>query len=374
MKKQLKTSKNMKRKKRVLVWLSWGVDSAVAAYILQNQGYEVIAGFMKNYSEPNNPHCQTKQDRDSAISVAQYLNIKTFIIFDFRKEYEERIIKYIYKTYQQWITPNPDILCNSLIKFDLFLEKWLELNCNYIATGHYAKIKRTDKGTYLYRWIDKKKDQSYFLSQLSEKQLEKSLFPLGNYTKEKVRQIANNIGLPNANRPDSQWLCFIGNVPIKSFLEKKIKKNTWNVINTKWERIGKHDWARFYTIGQRHWFETNKKCYITNINIKGNSITVTENKEDPLLLTKKIVVKKRHWIGKELQLPYKIRIKIRYGQGETEEATMYHEQKTKTRTEKRIFLTEKELRAVAPWQFLVAYDKKKVIGSGVIAKTLTTES
>ncbi len=359
------------KKKRVLIGLSWGVDSAVAAYLLQKQGYEVIAWFMKNYSEPNNPYCQTRQDRDSAIAVAQHLKIDTFIIFDLRKQYEEKIIQYIYESYKKWITPNPDILCNTLIKFGLFLEKWLELNCDYIATWHYARTKKTKEWVQqLYRWIDSNKDQSYFLSQLTQNQLQKSLFPLGNYTKERVRGLAQNIELPNANRPDSQWLCFVGNIPMKRFLEKKIIIKRWDVVDKGWNIIGKHDWARFYTIGQRHGFETNKKCYITKIDVKKNSITVTEKKEDELLLTKKIEVLNRHRINEKKKLPYKTRIKIRYRQKETEKATMYsYEKRTKKWYKKNIFITENKLRGVAPWQFVVAYDKKKVIWSGVITAT-----
>jgi len=178
---------------------------------------------MKNYSEPDNPHCQTRHDRDMAIKVAEHLGIKQFCIFDFRTEYHERIIQYIYDGYKAGITPNPDVFCNNLIKFDLFLEQALAMGCDAIATGHYARKvnergascghpspeeRLSDEGeglgVRLARALDKTKDQSYFLSRLSQHQLAHAIFPLGELTKVQVRQIAHDIGLPNADRPDSQ--------------------------------------------------------------------------------------------------------------------------------------------------------------------------
>lgn len=265
---------------RILVWLSWWVDSAVAAYLLQQNGHEVIAWFMKNYANPENPHCQTRKDRNMAIKVAHHLWIDTFMIFDFRTEYHERIISYIYDWYQSWITPNPDVLCNSLIKFDLFLEKWVSFWCDAIATWHYARIEKKENTYHLLKGIDQNKDQSYFLSWLTQEQLSRSIFPLGWYTKKEIREIAKKISLPNAERKDSQWLCFIGKVPIKQFLSKALPKKTGNIIDTTWDILGEHDWAHFVTIGQRTWLWLSWwPWYVISKDTQTNTIIVSKEQE-----------------------------------------------------------------------------------------------
>ncbi|EKE27978.1 MAG: tRNA-specific 2-thiouridylase MnmA, partial [uncultured bacterium (gcode 4)] len=247
-------------KKRVLLWLSWWVDSAVGAHLLQKEGYEVVAWFMKNYVSTTED-CPTKEDRDEAIKVAQHLWIKEFIIFDFREEYNAKVVEYIYEWYKSWITPNPDILCNSEIKFKLFLDKAMKLWFDYIATGHYARIEENwelwaenwDKHYSLLKWLDPNKDQSYFLAWLNQYQLSKSLFPIWNLEKPEVRKIAEEIGLPNAKRKDSQWICFVGKVDMHKFLEKKIPTKKWNIVDTSWHILGEHNWAWYFTIWQRKW-------------------------------------------------------------------------------------------------------------------------
>ena len=213
---------------KILVGLSWGVDSAVAAYLLQQDGHEVVAGFMKNYVSDRG-NCTTYNDSVDAIKVAEFLGIE-IRSFDLQKEYQERIIDYIYAGYQKGITPNPDVLCNSLIKFDVFLERALEQGFDKIATGHYDRIKEYEKEDWktmfhLLRGVDHHKDQSYFLAGLNQFQLQHSLFPLGKLTKPEVRALAEKIGLPNAYRRDSQGLCFVGNIPIKQFLAQKFPIN-----------------------------------------------------------------------------------------------------------------------------------------------------
>jgi len=345
---------------RILVGLSWWVDSAVAAYLLKKQWHEVIAWFMKNYAEPSNPQCHTREDRNMAIKVAQHLEIDTFIIFDFRQQYKDRIIDYIYQQYEKGVTPNPDVLCNSLIKFDLFLKKAKELGCHAIATGHYAG-KEWHK---LLRGKDRTKDQSYFLSQLSQEQLAHSLFPLGELTKKEIRKIAKDIGLPNAERPDSQWLCFIGDIPIANFLEKKLKNKEGKVIDTTGQVVWSHKGAYYYTLGQRHGYQTNKKHYIYKTDIAENTIHVSEDKEDPLLYTTNCEISDRHRINKEKKTPYNCEVKVRYRQKETIKATI---EQTTEKKWKVIFSSP--IRATAPGQFLVAYQGEEVIGSWIIAKT-----
>ena len=302
-------------KKRVLVWLSGWVDSAVAAYLLMKEGYEVVAGFMKNYVSEEE-ECSTRVDRDEAIKVAEFLGIKEFIIFDFREEYNKKIVEYIYEGYKKWITPNPDILCNSEIKFKLFLEKALNLNFDFIATGHYAQINQDNSWIYhLLKWIDSTKDQSYFLSSLNQFQLSKSLFPIWNLEKREVRRVAELIWLPNAKRKDSQWICFVWKVDMHKFLEKKIPCKTWNIINADWKILWQHNWAVYFTIGQRKWIEIWgwPALFVIKKDIEKNEIVVWT--EDELaLFSNSLTASDWHWIGKEYTFPIKWVAKIRYRQ------------------------------------------------------------
>ncbi len=346
--------------------MSWGVDSAIAAYILKEQWYEVVAGFMKNYvSEWWN--CTTYADAQEAINVSKFLWIE-IISFDLQKEYNEKIIEYIYTGYKQWITPNPDVLCNSLIKFEVFLNKAIELWFDYIATGHYARINELNieswkiKGKNIYkllRWVDYNKDQSYFLSWLNQYQLSKSLFPIWWYTKPEIRALAKKIWLPNAGRKDSQWLCFIWNIPIKEFLLKKLPIKKWNIIDTTGKILGTHEWAYFFTIGQRHGLKLPFKAYVMKTDVKKNEVIVWE-KENKMLFEKTIISTWRHWIRKTYTLPTKIFAKIRYRQ-EPQEATL------KKNKQNEIIVTFKEKqRAIAPGQTIVAYKDDECIGSGII--------
>ncbi len=362
--------------KKVLVWLSWGVDSAIAAYLLKEQGYDVMAGFMKNYVSDSG-NCTTYADAEEAIKVAKFLWIE-IKAFDLQKEYNEKIIQYIYDGYQQGITPNPDVLCNSLIKFDTFLQKAINLGFDYIATGHYARIvempKRQNNKTgkiscnHLNNWsfkllrgIDYTKDQSYFLAGLNQYQLSKSLFPIGGLTKLEVRALAKKIGLPNATRKDSQWLCFIGNIPIKEFLLKKLPKKEGNIIDIKGNIIGKHDGAYFFTIGQRHGLKLPFKAYVIKTDVTNNTVIVGE-KENAALFKKKITTTGRHWIGKSSKLPMKVTAKIRYRQ-EPQPAII----KQNKNNEIIIDFTKKQ-RAIAPGQTIVVYQGDECLGSGIISR------
>lgn len=365
---------------RILVWLSGGVDSAVAAYLLLQQWHQVIAGFMKNYSEPDNPHCQTRQDRDMAIKVAEHLGIKQFCIFDFRKEYNERIIQYIYDGYKAGITPNPDVFCNNLIKFDLFLEQALDMGCDAIATGHYAIIKSDSQtvrqwnsqtydlklNTYnLYRGLDHSKDQSYFLSRLSQHQLQHAIFPLGELTKEEVRQIAHDIWLPNADRPDSQGLCFIGDVPMSEFLKKALPMKEGDILDTSWQKVGTHQGARFYTLGQRHQLFLPFKAYVIATDVQANTITVGD-KEDEKLLADTIHVTDRHWLNDiyDTNTSFSCQVKVRYRQDPPVAASLSPGSDEKS----KIIHTSEPQRSVTPGQILVAYQHDLVLGSGIIQK------
>ncbi len=351
-------------KKRVLVWLSGWVDSAITAYLLQQQGYEVAAGFMKNFAEPENPHCHTREDRNMAIKVAHFLWIKTFLIFDFREEYNKRIINYIYEWYQKGITPNPDVLCNNLIKFNIFLEEAEKLGFDYIAMGHYASIKKNDQEQHqLIRGIDSNKDQSFFLSWLNQYQLSKALLPLWNMTKPEVRELAKKINLPNAERKDSQGLCFIGKTPIREFLKKKLPLKKWDIVDTDGNKVGEHQGAYFFTIGQSRWLDINKKAYVTAIDVEKNQITISYEKHNHYLTKSTLIAHNVHRINETRpSFPLQVQAKIRYRQKETKKVTI-----TPLKEEESISVQfHEEIRAIAPGQIIVFYDENKVLGNAVI--------
>lgn len=361
--------------KRVLVGLSGGVDSAVSAYLLKEQGYDVVAGFMKNYADESNPNCHTREDRNTAIQVAQYLGIQDFMIFDFRQEYEERIINYIYEWYKQWITPNPDILCNNLVKFDLFLEKAMAYGFDYIATGHYARVRQIEekikswtgkevKSSWtfeLLRGLDHNKDQSYFLSGLNQHQLSKSLFPVGELTKPEVRAIAEKIWLPNADRKDSQGLCFIGNVPMREFLQKKLPIQKWDIILDHAKKVGEHDGARFWTIGQSRGLDLNIKAYVTSIDVKNNIVHVSYDRDTDELLHHEAHCTQRHWISPRDTETLSVQVKIRYRQDPPVAATLLQGENNTM-----IVQFHEPQRSIAPGQSIVAYDGEVCLGGGII--------
>ena len=389
-------------KKKVLVWLSGWVDSAVSAALLLQQWYEVVGWFMKNYVS-DKWNCTTFKDAEEAIKVAKFLWIE-LLSFDLQKEYQERIIDYIFEGYSKWITPNPDVLCNNLIKFDVFLNKAMEQWFDYIATGHYARILQQplspsdsspnreqnfspDRGSgeaegvntqdsslrskwqiqyHLLQWVDSWKDQSYFLSGLNQYQLSKSIFPLWEMNKQQVREKAKEIWLPNAERKDSQGLCFIWNVPIRTFLMQKFPKKEWDILDLNWKKVWTHQWAYFYTIGQKQWLWLNFKAYVYRIDIENNILYVTD-KDAEELKAKTLIAKNWHWIcpnmeSEILNRKKNLSWKIRYRQIPAVECSL---DKMENWDMKVTF--EKEQRAVAPGQVFVAYNWDECLGNGMIA-------
>ena len=342
---------------RVLIWLSWWVDSAVAAYLLKQQGFDVVWGFMKNYVS-DTWNCTTYDDAQEAIKVADFLEIP-LISFDMQQEYNDRIIQYIYDGYAKWITPNPDVFCNSLIKFDVFLQKALEQWFDKIAMWHYARIEENWWQYKLLRWVDYNKDQSYFLAWLNQYQLSKSLFPLWNLAKPEIRKIAEEIWLPNADRPDSQWLCFIGNIPIKQFLEQKLPHKEGDIILSDGKIVGKHQWAWFYTVWQRHGLGLNFKCYVVKTDVEKNTVIVGDKSHEELS-HKSLIALDWHWIWKEYNFPMKVKTKIRYRQ-EPQPATLVWFENNKI----HISFDEPQW-AIASGQFVIAYIDDECIGSWII--------
>lgn len=308
-------------RKKILVWLSGWVDSAVTAYLLKQQGYDVTAGFMINYLAPQWEECPTLEDIQEAKAVAKYLEIP-FFTFDFREEYESKVLNYMYEGYQKWVTPNPDIMCNSEVKFKVFLEEALEAGFDMVATGHYAWIEVDEKGvSHLKKWLDENKDQSYFLAWLSQWQLSKVMFPLGELQKSQVREIALKAWLPNAKRKDSQWICFVGKVNMSDFLEKKINPKPGKVLNTKWDVLGTHKGVFYYTIGQRKgldiWGQA-EPIFVVRKDIEKNEIIVG-NSDDLELYNDTLFVNHWNYLAKDnFEFPLKAKAKIRYRQADQE--------------------------------------------------------
>jgi len=282
----------LNQKLKIAVGLSGGVDSSVAAALLKKEGHDVIGVHMLN-SDVDQPGCSGSEDRAYALRVAKQLEIP-FRVVDFRKEYREKVIDRFVKEYQQGRTPNPDIWCNEFIKFGMFLDYAVgELGVDKIATGHYARVRewRIENGDkelqklcyQLLIGTDHKKDQSYFLYRLTQAQLSKTIFPLGEYTKDQVRKMAAKLKMPTAQRPDSVGICFVGDIDVKEFLRERIKFHPGEVVDTSGKVIGRHEGVQLYTIGQRHGLELTdyqgEPLYVIEKDVDGNQLVVGRDRE-----------------------------------------------------------------------------------------------
>ncbi len=394
--------------KRVIVGLSGGVDSSVAAYLLKEQGYEVIGLFMKNWHDDSvtiSNECPWLEDSNDAMLVAEKLDIP-FQVVDLSEQYKERIVNYMFNEYKMGRTPNPDVLCNREIKFDVFMKIAIDLGADFVATGHYCRKDEINKnGELIYRLLagkDNNKDQSYFLCQLSQKQLAKSLFPIGELNKSEVRKIAAELDLVTADKKDSQGLCFIGKVRLPEFLQQKLEpkegvivkvSNSWEkysdevpVFNSKLEElqhfsnkheynledgkvVGKHQGAHYFTKGQRKGLAvggTVEPLFVIDTDVNENIIYTGEGKNHRGLYRKVLIVKNDeiHWIRTDLKLKdgeeMVVRARIRYRQ-ELEEAKLF-------KTEVGMFVAFKnEQSAITEGQFVAWYHDDELLGSGVIS-------
>lgn len=344
----------MEQKKKVVIGLSGGVDSSVAAYILQQQGYEVIALFMRNWHDTTGTlagDCPWEDDRLFAELVAKKLDIP-FHYIDLSDQYKSRVVEYMFSEYEKGRTPNPDVLCNREIKFDAFLKAALELGADYVATGHYCRKETIEvDGKEVYRLlagVDKGKDQSYFLCQLSQEQLSKALFPIGDIQKSEVRHIASEQGLATAERKDSQGICFVGKVDLPVFLQQKLsaKKGSIVEIPASWQGyqipkegieqmaepyiytaedgriVGEHKGAHFYTIGQRHGLNVGgmkEPLFVIGIDTQENIVYTGQGQSHPGLYRSalKIEHSEMHNVREDIihpmgsQTPYLMRIRYR---------------------------------------------------------------
>ena len=394
--------------KRVVVGLSGGVDSSVTAYLLKEQGYEVIGLFMKNWHDDSvtiSNDCPWLEDSNDAMLVAEKLDIP-FQVVDLSEQYKERIVNYMFKEYELGRTPNPDVLCNREIKFDVFMDIALELGADYVATGHYCRRTSIEKdGQEIFQLkagVDPNKDQSYFLCQLSQEQLSKSLFPIGELTKPEVRAIAKEQDLVTAEKKDSQGLCFIGKVRLPDFLQQQLKPKSGKIIqvpsdasifeveepafanlaeqrefeskkfiynSSLGKEVGTHQGAHYFTKGQRKGLAvggTKDPLFVIETDVKENIIYTGEGKNHPGLYRSALVVsnKEIHWIREDLTLKngesMEVLARIRYRQP-LEKASLL-------KTEKGLYVKfDNPQSAIQEGQFVAWYLKDELVGSGVIS-------
>ncbi|QCI20402.1 tRNA 2-thiouridine(34) synthase MnmA [Buchnera aphidicola (Brachycaudus cardui)] len=363
----------LKKNKKVIVAMSGGVDSSVAAWILKKK-YEVEGLFMKNWEEDDQEgYCNSAQDLYDAENVCKKLNIHLHKI-NFSVEYWERVFENFLNEHKQGKTPNPDILCNKEIKFDLLLNYSIkELNADYIATGHYARIKIINKKYLLFKAIDLEKDQSYFLYTLNSIKLKKILFPIGHFKKHEVRSIAKNINLEVANKKDSTGICFIGPRKLKKFLSFYINKKIGNITTTSGKIIGKHDGVFYYTLGQRKGLgiggikeKYNIPWYVVDKNVKENILIVAQGSCNRDLMSIGLIAKNINWINKnnEIVFPISCNIKIRYRHQDISCNIEY----INNTYVKILFKTP--VIAVTPGQSVVFYLSEICIGGGIIESRL----
>ena len=395
--------------KKVVVGLSGGVDSSVAAWVLKEQGYDVTGLFMKNWHDTTGllqSDCHWEDDMMFAEMVAKKLNIP-FHQVDLSVPYRQRVVDYMFAEYEKGRTPNPDILCNREIKFDAFAEEARKLHGDFVATGHYCRKEETRSGDKtIYRLLagkDNNKDQSYFLCQVSQEQLATALFPIGNLTKPEVRKIAEKLGLATAQRKDSQGICFVGKVHLPTFLQQKLEAKKGNIVEIKdmklyqdiadglpdkevpdsllseltepfkyepveGQIIGIHNGAHFFTIGQRKGMNVGghkEALFVIGIDVEKNVVYVGEGQTHPGLNRKGLFIRKDeiHWIRTDLKMKEKeyrdYMVRIRYRQP-LQRARLF------SRDKGMYIIFDKSQRGIASGQFAAWYDDGEVIGSGVI--------
>lgn len=292
---------------RVLVGMSGGVDSSVAAAMLVEHGCIVEGGFIKNWSDSKDlwtGECQWRGERRDAMRVAAKLGIPLHT-FDFEEQYRKRVLDRMFAEFQSGITPNPDVLCNEEIKFGLFYEKAREMGFEYVATGHYARIERIENESFMLKGIDKNKDQTYFLHRISQESLQHAVFPIGHLEKSEVRAIAERFQLPTATKPDSQGICFVGKLDFHEFLRKKNPPTPGEIVDQDGNVLGKHDGLDGYTIGQRHGlFVTteNKSWYVAKKDLANNQLIVVSDREHPLMYSRSASIDSLHFLNGNLPL------------------------------------------------------------------------
>ncbi len=354
-------------KKTVVVGLSGGVDSAVSAYLLKQQGYEVIGLFMKNWEDDDDSeYCSSRQDLIDATAVADVVGIDIEAV-NFAKEYKERVFSEFLTEYRAGRTPNPDVLCNSEIKFKAFLDHAIRLGAEQIATGHYARVRETDQGFQLLKGLDPNKDQSYFLHRLNQAQLSKAMFPVGELHKTEVRRIAEEIGLPNAKKKDSTGICFIGERPFREFLNRYIANKPGPIKTPEGRLIGEHIGLSFYTLGQRKGIgiggskEGNgEPWFVARKDIPNNTLYVVQGHDHPWLTSHQLTGTKPSWVAGVAPQQKNISIKTRYRMPDVPAEILVADQNCLKVQSSDV------LWAVTPGQSAVLYDQDICLGGAII--------
>lgn len=347
--------------KTVFVGMSGGVDSSVTAALLKEQGYNVVGVYMKNWTKSLPGFaCPWKEDFQDAKRVAVQLGID-FRVFDFEKQYQQKVVDYMIDEFVAGRTPNPDIMCNQEVKFKLFLETCLEEGADLIATGHYARV-RDDK---MYRAKDDNKDQTYFLYRVTEEALRRTLFPLGEYTKPEVRALAQKFGLATAEKKESMGICFVGKVGIKEFLSQFVETQPGKIIDQNGQVVGEHDGAIFYTIGQRAGLGVGGGLpyYVTSKDMKKNEVYVTTDLADKRLWHKELSLGDVHWINTAPESGANVKVRTRH-RAPLIKATL--DIASSKNTTLQVALQD-EVRAATPGQSAVIYADDLVLGGGIIS-------
>lgn len=372
------------RKKRVVVGMSGGVDSSVTAWMLKQQGYEVIGLFMKNWEDDDDSeYCSTRQDWLDAASVADVVGVDIEAV-NFAAEYKDRVFSDFLREYSAGRTPNPDVLCNAEIKFKAFLDHAMSLGADHIATGHYARVRAVPalsaeasiggQRFELLKAVDHTKDQSYFLYRLNQAQLCRTLFPLGEITKNEVRRMALDIGLPNAAKKDSTGICFIGERPFRAFLNQYLPTQPGPILTESGQHVGVHNGLSFYTLGQRkglgiggvkgrqHADGTGPIWYVARKDMARNTLYVVEGHEHPWLLAQTLIAEQTSWVSGQSPVEGGYTAKTRYRQSDARCSLFAQE------TAKGLSLTFDEPQwAVTPGQSAVVYDGDICLGGGIIS-------
>ncbi len=348
--------------KTVYVGMSGGVDSSVAAALLKQQGYNVVGVYMKNWTKSLPGFvCPWKEDFEDAKRVAVQLGID-FKVFDFEKQYKQKVVDYMIAEYRAGRTPNPDIMCNQEVKFKLFLETCLEEGADLIATGHYA---RAEDGQLL-KAKDDNKDQTYFLYRVTEEALQRTRLPLGDLTKPEVRKLAKEFGLVTAGKKESMGICFVGKVGIKEFLSQYVKTKPGRIIDENGAEVGQHDGAIFYTIGQRQGLGVGGGLpyYVAGKDMDKNEVYVTTDLGDKRLWYKQLSLEDVHWINDTPRDGAKVQVRTRHRAPLVGGTLDIASSKKGTL---QVALSD-EIRAATPGQSAVIYDGDKVLGGGIIAQ------
>jgi len=356
---------------RVVVGMSGGVDSSVAALLLKQQGYDVIGIFMKNWDDTDEfGVCTATEDYEDVIRVCNQIGIPYYAV-NFEKQYWDKVFTYFLDEYKAGRTPNPDVMCNKEIKFKAFLEHAMNLGADYLATGHYARVEYRDGEYKMLRGIDENKDQTYFLNQLSQEQLSKVMFPIGGIEKAKVREIAKEAGLATATKKDSTGICFIGERNFKTFLSQYLPAQPGNMETFDGKVVGKHDGLMYYTIGQRHglgiggagepWFAIGK-------DLKRNVLYVGQSFHNEKLYSTSIIATNVSWVSNiEKPSNFECTAKFRYRQPDNQVTVeVMDNQKVKV-------VFKEPIRAVTPGQAVVFYNGDECLGGGTIDKVFKND-